>query len=387
MSNDTQQFRQPTTDDSPRFEQDTRTTATQDGDPVLRLRNVTKRFGDATAVSGLDLTVRDGELLTLLGPSGCGKTTTLRMIAGLEAPSDGTIRVGGTTVADGGDFTKPEDRDVGLVFQEFALFPHLSVAENIAFGLAESDPERVQSLLDLVGLSEYGDRSPTDLSGGERQRVALARSLAPEPDVLLLDEPFSNLDVRLRVEMREEVRRILKETGVTAVSVTHDQEEAMSISDRVAVMYEGQLEQVDTPERVFQQPRSRFVASFLGHASFVSGRVEGDTVETGLGPIGRTNVDGLATEYDGSEVDIMLRPDDVVARPADASEANGRAVHRRFLGPTVLYRVDLDSGDTVGCMHNHDADIPLNEPIRVDLDVAHDLAWFPSGSNRTPDAE
>ncbi|PSP38382.1 ABC transporter ATP-binding protein [Halobacteriales archaeon QH_7_65_31] len=387
MSNEIQQFRQPATDSSPRFEQDTRTDERQTGDAVLRLQNVTKRFGGATAVSGLDLTVRDGELLTLLGPSGCGKTTTLRMIAGLESPSEGRIRVGDTTVAGIDGFTSPENRDVGLVFQEFALFPHLTVAENIAFGLDGSDTERVEMLLDLVGLTGYGDRSPTDLSGGERQRVALARSLAPEPDVLLLDEPFSNLDVRLRVEMREEVRRILKETGVTAVSVTHDQEEAMSISDRVAVMYDGQLEQVDTPERVFQQPRSRFVASFLGHASFVSGRVDGDTVESGLGPISRASVDGLATQYDGTRVDVMLRPDDVVARPAREAEANGRAVHRRFLGPTVLYRVELDSGDTVGCMHNHDTEIPLNEPLRVELDVGHDLAWFPSDADRTADSE
>jgi len=387
MSNEIQQFRQPATDDSPRFEQDTRTGERRTGDAVLRLQNVTKRFGGSTAVSGLDLTVRDGELLTLLGPSGCGKTTTLRMIAGLESPSEGRIRVGDTTVAGIDGFTSPENRDVGLVFQEFALFPHLTVAENIAFGLDGSDPDRVEMLLDLVGLTGYGDRSPTDLSGGERQRVALARSLAPEPDVLLLDEPFSNLDVRLRVEMREEVRRILKETGVTAVSVTHDQEEAMSISDRVAVMYDGQLEQVDTPERVFQQPRSRFVASFLGHASFVSGRVDGDTVESGLGPISRASVDGLATQYDGTRVDVMLRPDDVVARPAREAEANGRAVHRRFLGPTVLYRIELDSGDTVGCMHNHDAEIPLNEPLRVELDVGHDLAWFPSGADRTAGSE
>ncbi|PSQ52601.1 ABC transporter ATP-binding protein [Halobacteriales archaeon SW_8_65_20] len=365
MSNEIQQFRQPATDSSPRFEQDTRIDERQTGDAVLRLQNVTKRFGGATAVSGLDLTVRDGELLTLLGPSGCGKTTTLRMIAGLESPSEGRIRVGNTTVAGIDGFTSPENRDVGLVFQEFALFPHLTVAENIAFGLDSSDTERVEMLLDLVGLTGYGDRSPTDLSGGERQRVALARSLAPEPDVL----------------------RILKETGVTAVSVTHDQEEAMSISDRVAVMYDGQLEQVDTPERVFQQPRSRFVASFLGHASFVSGRVDGDTVESGLGPISRASVDGLATQYDGTRVDVMLRPDDVVARPAREAEANGRAVHRRFLGPTVLYRVELDSGDTVGCMHNHDTEIPLNEPLRVELDVGHDLAWFPSDADRTADSE
>ncbi|MFC7236299.1 ABC transporter ATP-binding protein [Halosegnis marinus] len=361
----------------------------EEGPAVLELDGVTKRYGDTTVIDDLSLTVREGELLTLLGPSGCGKTTTLRLIAGLERPSGGEIRLNGRSVA-GEAFEPPEVRDVGVVFQEFALFPHLSARENVAFGLdgmAEDERERrVDDLLELVGLVDHGDKRPEELSGGQQQRVALARSLAPEPHLLLLDEPFSNLDVDLRVEMREEVRRILKEAGVTAVSVTHDQEEAMSISDRVAVMYEGQLEQVDSPEGVFQQPRSRFVASFLGHASFLSGSVEGDAVGTGVGDVPIASINGLATEYDGTDIDVMVRPDDVTARRPGAGEAaNGRVVHRRYLGPTVLYRVELDTGDVVGCMHNHAEEVPLDEPVRVELAADHDLAWFPAGAKRVAD--
>jgi len=235
-------------------------------DPVLDLSGVTKRYASETAVEDVSLSVREGELLTLLGPSGCGKTTTLRLMAGLERPSGGTIEVDDRRVAGPDAFVKPEERGIGLVFQEFALFPHLTVAENVGFGLAdrpdEERAERVAEMLDLVGLADYADRPPSDLSGGQRQRVALARSLAPEPDVLLLDEPFSNLDVRLRVEMREEVHRILREAGVTAVSVTHDQEEALSISDRVAVMNDGRVEQVGSPEEVFHTPATARHNSF-----------------------------------------------------------------------------------------------------------------------------
>jgi len=220
-------------------------------DAIVELSDVSKMFGDETAVDTVSVQVERGELLTLLGPSGCGKTTTLRMIAGLETPTEGTITIDDEQVATGGGATAPESRDVGIVFQDFALFPHLSVRENIAFGLSELDDEsteaRVDELLELVDMPNHGEKPPEQLSGGQKQRVALARSLAPEPAVLLLDEPFSNLDVRLRVEMREEVRSILKKAGVTAISVTHDQEEALSISDRVAVMNDGQIEQLDKP--------------------------------------------------------------------------------------------------------------------------------------------
>ena len=295
-------------------------------DPVLSLSDVTKEFGPETAVDGVSLDVEPGELLTFLGPSGCGKTTTLRTIAGLEEPTDGEIRLGGETVAGDGAFVAPEQRDVGIVFQNFALFPHLTVRENIAFGLSDADDAataaRVDELLELVNMPEHGEKTPDQLSGGQKQRVALARSLAPEPEVLLLDEPFSNLDVRLRVEMREEVRRILKEAGVTAVSVTHDQEEALSISDRVAVMNEGRIEQVGRPESVFERPESKFVASFLGRASFLEGKLREGKVETGIGRFDAVTLEGYDTVYDGAPVDVLVRPDDLRATPASPELAD-----------------------------------------------------------------
>ncbi|MFB6311697.1 MAG: ABC transporter ATP-binding protein [Salinirussus sp.] len=350
-------------------------------EPVLELQDVTRTFGDEVAVDSISLSVRPGELVTLLGPSGCGKTTTLRLIEGLDRPTTGSIAIGGEIVADDHTFREPEDRDVGLVFQDFALFPHLNVEENIAFGLREWDADeraaRVDDLLDLVDLAEHRTKMPSQLSGGQSQRVALARSLAPEPDLLLLDEPFSNLDVRLRVEMREEVRRILKAAGVTAVSVTHDQEEALSISDRVAVMNAGRIEQVGTPEGVFENPESRFVASFLGRASFLPGRVRGDVVETTLGAIPTAQLNGPVEAYDGAEIDVLLRPDDLAARPAAADVADGQIVHRQYTGPAFVYRIELISGELVRCSHNHVEDFELDQDVTVDIVADHPLAWYP----------
>jgi iron(III) transport system ATP-binding protein len=377
---------------------------TTDG-TVLELSNVVKRFAGETAVDGVDLTVREGELLTLLGPSGCGKTTTLRTIAGLEAPTEGTVRVGGEIVAGERKTVPPEERDVGMVFQEFALFPHLSVAENVAFGLDDRDSDaaqqRVADLLDLVGLDGYGDRSPTDLSGGQRQRVALARSLAPEPDVLLLDEPFSNLDVALRVEMREEVTRILDEADVTAVSVTHDQEEALSISDRVAVMSDGHIEQVGSPASLFEHPESRFVASFLGQASFVPGKITRESVDTTIGSYGRDLLQGVTDEYVGAEVDVLVRPDDLRLSPVDGEAgpisaeaepvttadggtsvgvgtADGEVIRRQYTGPSFVYHVELDDGPVVRCLHNHAEEVDVGERVSVRLVADHTLAWYPA---------
>ncbi|MFC7045669.1 ABC transporter ATP-binding protein [Halobacteriaceae archaeon GCM10025711] len=349
--------------------------------PVVEITGVSRHYGPESAVECLSLTVDDGELLTLLGPSGCGKTTTLRMLAGLERPDEGEIRIAGKTVAGDGTFVKPEDRDVGFVFQDFALFPHLTVAENVAFGLTDADDAereaRVDDLLDLVGLESHRDRTPDQLSGGQQQRVALARSLAPEPDILLLDEPFSNLDVRLRVEMRQEVRRILKEAGVTAVSVTHDQEEALSISDRVAVMNDGCIEQVGRPEDVFEHPQSRFVAGFLGRTGFLSARVTAGRVETCLDEFDAELLKGYSDEYDGAEVDVLVRPDDLRAVPANG-DADGTIVNRQYTGPSFVYRVELDSGDVVRCMHNHVEDFELGQRVRVELVSDHKLAWYPT---------
>jgi len=355
-----------------------------DADSIaLELDGVTKRYGTETAVEDVSLAVREGELFTLLGPSGCGKTTTLRLLAGLEGPTAGTVSIAGSEVADAARASPPNERDVGLVFQDFALFPHLTVAENVAYGIpdasdAERD-ERVSSLLELVDLAGFEERDPSELSGGQQQRVALARALAPEPDVLLLDEPFSSLDVRLRVEMREELKRILSAAGVTAVSVTHDQEEALSISDRVGVMHDGHLEQVGAPEAVFENPESRFVASFLGQAGFLSGHIESDTVETAVGEFPREQLTGSTEQYVDALVDVLVRPDDVALSPADSEmDADGVVVRRQYTGPSFVYHVELDNGDRVRCQHNHTESYDVGEPVDLALVADHALAWYPS---------
>jgi len=341
----------------------------EDAETVLELDDVTRRFDDETAVESLSLSVRRGELLTMVGPSGCGKTTTLRLLAGLDQPSEGTIAIDGDPVAGGDTFVPPERRDVGIVFQDFALFPHLSVAENVGFGLNDADTdtraERVDELLELVDLPDYHDRAPEELSGGERQRVALARSLAPAPEVLLLDEPFSNLDVRLRVEMREEVRSILKRAGVTAISVTHDQEEALSIGDRVAVMHDGHLEQVGEPGGVFQHPESRFVHS--------------DGRETTIGTFDTERLKGPLDEYVGARIDVLVRPDDLRVTPANNEVADGEIVSRSYSGPSFVYRVELANGDVVRCLHNHAERFELEASVEVDPVADHPLSWYPTG--------
>lgn len=351
------------------------------GAPALMLDGVTRTFGTKTAVQDLSLTVQEGELLTLLGPSGCGKTTTLRLIAGLERPDAGTIRVHGDVVTGEGTFVQPDERDIGLIFQDFALFPHLSVGENIAYGIqdrpADAIDQRVTDLLELVNLTGYRDQTPDSLSGGQRQRVALARSLAPEPEVLLLDEPFSNLDVALRQEMREEVRAILNETGVTAISVTHDQEEALSISDRVAVIDDGRLEQVGSPEAVFQRPTSRFVAEFLGDTGFVTGTVSNDQLTTPIESLGVEHLDTDPGEPLPTAIEVLVRPDDIKAIPTDPASANGRIVHRQYTGPSFVYRVELETGDIVHCHHNHVDRFAIDDPVRIELTTDHPLAWFP----------
>ncbi|AEH35344.1 ABC transporter ATP-binding protein [Halopiger xanaduensis] len=262
----------------------------------LRLEGVSKRYGDAggneeattIALRDVDLTVRDGEFFTLVGPSGCGKTTTLRTIAGFEAPTAGRIAFDGESTTG----VPPEERDVGIVFQSYALFPHMSVAENVGYGLQFREPpedtttdERVADLLELVDLEGMGDRSPDQLSGGQQQRVALARALAPEPDLLLLDEPMSALDAQLRESLRRQLVRIQSELGITTVYVTHDQAEALAISDRVAVMRDGRVEQVGRPQEIYREPDTRFVAEFVGDNNVFDGEIvarDGDRAQVSI---------------------------------------------------------------------------------------------------------
>ncbi|MFB6093217.1 MAG: ABC transporter ATP-binding protein [Haloquadratum sp.] len=288
----------------------------------LTLDGVRREYGETAALAGIDLTVEDGEFFTLVGPSGCGKTTTLRLVAGFEPPSAGEIRFDGEAMSG----VPPESRGVGVVFQSYALFPHLSVAENVAYGLRFTDPpegvdrdERVASLLELVDLPEMGDRDPTELSGGQQQRVALARALAPGPDLLLLDEPMSALDARLRERLRLQVKEIQSELGITTLYVTHDQEEALAISDRVAVMNDGEIEQIGRPRAVYRRPETRFAAEFVGDNNVFEGRVTGRRATGGDEVESPVETEGLA----GSTIDLGGR---TVAVGGDRSLSPGRRV-------------------------------------------------------------
>jgi iron(III) transport system ATP-binding protein len=317
-----------------------------DDDLALRCRGLHKRFGAVPVVDGLDLEARRGELLALLGPSGCGKTTTLRLIAGFEEPDAGAIEIGGRLAAEvsdrGARCDPPERRRVGMVFQDYALFPHLSVARNVAFGLPRGNrgerDDRVAAALAAVGLAGLGERMPDQLSGGQQQRVALARALAPSPDLVLLDEPFSNLDAELRAAVREEVRGILRAAAATAVLVTHDQEEALSLADRVAVMARGQVVQTGPPEELYHRPATRWVAGFVGDAQFLPGEANGRRVATDLGDL---PVNGQAH----GPVEVMLRPEALRLAPAPPGAAgNATVLSRAFFGHDQVFSVRLDTG-------------------------------------------
>lgn len=331
--------------------------------PALVLDRVSKHYGDSAGASALDLTVAPGELVTLIGPSGCGKSTTLRLVAGLERPDEGTIRIAGEVVADGRRFQEPEHRRVGLVFQDHALFPHLTVAKNVAFGLDRSPRAgrraRVGEVLELVRLSHLADRYPHELSGGEQQRVALARALAPRPAVVLLDEPFSSLDESLRAQVRRDTTATLRETGTTAVLVTHDQTEALSVGHRVVVMHDGVIEQADTPEKVFEQPSTRFVASFMGDADFLPARVHRALLTCEIGIV--STVPGWADS--DVAVDVVLRPHEVALRPDPDSPARVSAVE--YHGAFVLHHVRLASGRTLRSWQPHNVRHPVGTPVAV----------------------
>ncbi len=306
--------------------------------PAIRCTGVTKRYGPLTALADFDLEVPAGSILGLLGPSGSGKTTALRIVAGFEQPDSGTVEIAGRRVVDDDHMVPPEDRKVGMVFQEYALFPHLSVAGNVAYGLGRDRRARVDEVLDLVGLDEAGGRMPHELSGGEQQRVALARALAPEPHVILLDEPFSNLDAPRRDRVRREVRTILVEARTTAVFVTHDQEEAMAMSDAVAVMRDGRIVQVAEPSELYRRPGDCWVARFLGEAEFVAGTAAHGRVET---PLGTFPLEGDLAGLSGN-VEVMIRPESVGLRPDPNGTA--RVAAREFYGHDQLVLVHLDGG-------------------------------------------
>jgi iron(III) transport system ATP-binding protein len=316
----------------------THMTEASPGPAALRTLQVTKRFGEIVAVDSVDLDVRRGEFLGVLGPSGCGKTTLLRLVAGFERPDAGGIEIDGRVVSGPRRHLAPEERRIGMVFQESALFPHLDVAGNVGFGLPRRGREtRVAELVALVGLAGLQRRMPHELSGGQQQRVALARALAPDPALILLDEPFSSLDATLRSQLRGEVRDILRTAGATTLFVTHDQAEALEISDRVAVMRAGRIEQISTPDELYLRPINRFVAGFVGEANLVPGEIRHGEVQTLVGRFKATN-SGLA---DGSMAEVLLRPEQLHMLPVERlatpprPETVLRIVRRVFHGSEV----------------------------------------------------
>jgi iron(III) transport system ATP-binding protein len=323
-------------------------------------------------VDGLTLEVEQGEILALLGPSGCGKTTTLRLIAGFETPDSGTITLRGRVVAGPGRLVPPEQRGVGVVFQDYALFPHLTVGANVAFGLRHLDRtarrSRIAQVLELVGLADHADRYPHELSGGQQQRIAVARALAPAPALMLLDEPFSSLDSDLRTQMRDEVEKILRTTGTTAIFVTHDQEEAFTLADRVGVLNAGRMEQLATPEGVYHHPASQFVAEFVGAADFLPGLVTSEGILTEVGIF--ANTDQLDV---GERVEVMIRPDDITFVPA--RDGAGVITRRYFRGSETLYCIRLPSGRRVHSSQPSASMFTTGTRVRAEAHVLHVVAF------------
>ncbi|MDD3449952.1 MAG: ABC transporter ATP-binding protein [Gammaproteobacteria bacterium] len=346
---------------------------------LLEIEELACGYGAEPVVDGLNLHLHEGGIGCLLGPSGCGKTTVLRAIAGLEPLRGGRIALEGRTLASAADGLPPDRRRVGLVFQDYALFPHLTAAENVAFGL-KGLPRRARrdnaaGLLDLVGLAGLGERYPHELSGGQQQRVAVARALAPAPRLLLLDEPFSNLDVELRERLGQDIRTALKSRGIAALFVTHDQQEAFLLGERVGVMHRGRLLQWDTPYQLYHEPADRFVADFIGEGRFLAGRLRApDVVETELGAI-RGNVAYAWPR--GARVELLLRPDDLVPDPE--SPVRGMVTARAFRGAETLYSLRLPSGTELLMLAPSRQDFAVGATVGLRAVVDHFIAFRDAG--------
>jgi iron(III) transport system ATP-binding protein len=350
----------------------------------IAVENLTKRFGPLAAVNAVSLSIQEGEMFTLLGPSGCGKTTLLRLLAGFYAADEGEIRFGDRVVND----VPPHERGIGMVFQNYALWPHMTVSENVSYGLklrkvSSSDMDaRVKEVLAKVGLTGLGDRYPGQLSGGQQQRVALARALVLNPQMLLLDEPLSNLDAKIRVQVRAEIRKLQKELGITAVYVTHDQEEALAMSDRIAVFNLGKVCQVGPPKALYERPANRFVADFIGINNLVEG-----TVRSVEGPAlqAETAFGVLSAIYDatlraGEPCVICIRPENVALDGPPGGEKNrfrGKIAFSAYLGNTLRYDVDLGGGVTfktdIGDPWSHEQ-IPMGTPVELSCAIGSTLA-------------
>ncbi len=351
---------------------------------LLELKNIQQAYGQQLVVSNLSLTLEKGQIGCLLGPSGCGKTSVLRCIAGFEPVIAGEILLSGVRVSGNGVFLPPEQRHIGMVFQDYALFPHLTVIDNIGFGLHQLPKNdrgpRVNELLGTVSLSDAANKYPHELSGGQQQRVALARALATRPDLLLLDEPFSNLDVSLRERLSLEVREILKSQNTTAILVTHDQNEAFAIADEIGIMHRGEIQQWDSAYNLYHRPANRFVANFIGQGVFLPGQVlDPNRVEIELGVL-TADIPHQCSPDDqicgkGCRVDVLLRPDDIVHD--DSSLLQAVVLHKSFRGANILYTLNLPSGanalSLVPSHHNH----AIGEKIGIRLEADHVVA-FPS---------
>ncbi|AZS44394.1 Spermidine/putrescine import ATP-binding protein PotA [Microbacterium oleivorans] len=353
------------------------------------LRDLSKRYGsspsDPFAVDGVSIDIRPGEFLTLLGPSGCGKTSTLRMIAGFETPTSGVLEVDGKDMIG----IEPNKRPMAMVFQSYALFPHLSVRENIAYGLklkrtpAQRLKSEVDTILTIMNLVSFADRAPHQLSGGQQQRVALARALVMRPKVLLFDEPLSNLDAKLRIQMRTEIRRLQRRLGITSVFVTHDQDEAMTLSDRIVVMNRGKIEQIGTPDEVYRRPASSFVADFIGRANFV------DTTVVDADGGGRAMIVALGKTMDVAahpavtatgDALLVVRPEAVRVTPApgvdEVTGDYGRVISTVFHGETVEYEIETASGTLTASVSDPSVEDIFAPMTVVHVAVASDRGWL-----------
>ncbi|PTE10777.1 ABC transporter ATP-binding protein [Mesorhizobium helmanticense] len=350
----------------------------------VSIERLTKTFGSARAVDGISIRIADGEFISLLGPSGCGKTTTLKMIAGFEEASEGAIRFDGKDVVN----VPAEKRDIGMVFQNYALFPHMTVDQNLAFGLEMrkiAKPEmlsRIAKVLDMVQLGGYSDRYPNQLSGGQQQRVALARALVIEPKILLLDEPLANLDAKLREEMRVFIRDLQRRVGITTVYVTHDQAEAMTMSDRVVVMFGGRIAQIGAPSDIYERPENLEVAQFVGQVNLVRGTILGGTI-TGPAGAGKSRVasvfgdvavDSRADHAPGTAVTLSLRPEAIELKPAGQGGAQGKVMARYYSGSIIDYRIALDSSETLHVQTF--PNIRIAEGDRVSVHAPADGFWL-----------
>ena len=342
---------------------------------TVTIKHVTKAFGDNVVLKEFNETFRDGEFVTLLGPSGCGKTTMLRIIAGFEKPTSGELYIDDQLVSGGKTFVPPEKRSVGMVFQSYAVWPHMNVFDNVAYPLTiKKTPkaevkERVDKVLEIVHLSQYAQRFPNQLSGGQQQRVALARALVIQPDVLLMDEPLSNLDAKLRVEMREAIRSIQRSVGITTVYVTHDQEEAMAVSDRIAVMNLGEIQQIGKPQAIYQRPANLFVASFIGRTNLLDGRIEMENDEAQLVVSGGYRVampNLLDSEKRDQKVVVSVRPEEFYIAE-DERGIHATVDSSTFLGLNMHYFLTLDTGEKVQVIQEAELDRVLPDGARVCL--------------------